>query len=157
MAGAEGCGYKRDMNPPSSGTRHRGSCHCGRVQFEVDLVDGLATARRCNCSMCRRRGAIAVSAALDGFRITAGEDGLSTYQFNTRTAKHHFCSTCGIYTHHQRRSNPEQYGVNVACLEGISPFDFEEVLVLDGENHPRDTGRGSQAEVFGVLTFRRSQ
>jgi hypothetical protein len=52
------------------------------------------------------RGAIAVSADLDGITILSGKDALATYQFNTRTAKHHFCSKCGIYTHHQRRSNP---------------------------------------------------
>ena len=50
------------------------------------------------------------------------------------------CSNCGIYTHHQRRSNPSQYGVNVACLDGISPFDFEEVPVFDGIRHPSDEG-----------------
>ena len=143
------------MTSTDATNRHRGSCHCGGVQFDVTLVDGLNTARRCNCSICRMRGAVAVSAALDGLQIIAGEEHLSTYQFNTRTAKHFFCSICGIYTHHQRRSNPEQYGVNVACLEGISPFDIEEVQVLDGANHPRDTGRGSKGEVFGVLSFRR--
>ena len=131
----------------------RGSCHCGRVILAVVLVDGFNTARRCNCSLCRMRGAIAVSAALDGVTITEGAEHLSEYQFNTKTARHYFCSHCGIYTHHQRRSNPQQYGVNVACLEGVSPFDFETVEVLDGANHPRDTGRGSQAAVFGVLRF----
>ena len=103
------------------------------------------------------RGAIAVSAALDGLRITAGQESLSEYQFNTHTARHYFCSVCGIYTHHQRRSNPEQFGVNVACLDGVSPFDFEEVEVLDGDNHPRDTGRGSKAATFGTLSFRRTR
>lgn len=139
----------------STNNHYRGSCHCGKVQFTVTLLDGMNTARRCNCSLCRRRGAIAVSASLDGFEIIAGENVLTEYQFNTRTAKHYFCSVCGIYTHHQRRSDPEQYGVNVACLEGVSPFDFDEVEVLDGANHPRDTGRGSKAAVFGVLSFRK--
>lgn len=138
-------------------SHYQGSCHCGAVQFRVSLVDGLRTARRCNCSMCRMRGAIAVSAALDGLQITAGEEHLSEYRFNTRTARHFFCSQCGIYTHHQRRSNSEQYGVNVACLKDVSPFDFEEVQVLDGANHPRDTGRGSKAGVFGVLRFIRAR
>ena len=96
------------------------------------------------------RGAVAVSAELDGLEVTEGEDVLATYTFNTGTAKHHFCSKCGIYTHHQRRSNPRQYGVNVACLEGLSPFDLEEVPVLDGEHHPSDTG---QSQKVGVLRF----
>jgi hypothetical protein len=90
------------------------------------------------------RGAIAVSAELDGITITAGADVLSLYQFNTMSARHCFCSNCGIYTHHQRRSNPNQYGVYVACLEGISSFDFDEVPVHDGVNHqvPREKPRG---------------
>ncbi len=129
----------------------KGSCHCGSVRFWVKLTDGLHAARRCTCSYCRMRGAVAVSANLDGVTITAGEDLLSTYQFNTMTAKHYFCSKCGIYTHHQRRSNPNQYGVNVACLEGISPFDFAEVLVMDGVNHPSDSASGPR--VAGVLRF----
>lgn len=117
---------------------HRGTCHCGAVEFEVDLPDGLVDPRRCDCSMCRRRGAIVASVPLQGIRIIQGEDKLQLYQFNTRTAKHYFCSQCGIYTHHQRRSNPEQYGFNIACLDGVNPFELGEVPVLDGVNHPAD-------------------
>lgn len=130
-------------------TEADGACHCGTVRFHVRLSDGLNTARRCNCSFCRMRGAIAVSAPLADIEITAGAEALALYQFNTGTAKHYFCSKCGIYTHHQRRSNPQQYGVNVACL-GISPFDFEEVPVLDGAAHPAD---GKSSGQLGVLRF----
>lgn len=86
------------------------------------------------------------------FEIIEGGDKLATYRFNTMTAEHHFCSYCGIYTHHKRRSNPNQLGVNVACLEGISPFDFREVKVHDGQRHPGDnpTQRTFHA---GTLTF----
>ncbi|EMU9119276.1 GFA family protein [Providencia stuartii] len=126
-------------------------CHCGSVKFKVTLSDGLNTARRCNCSYCRMRGAIAVSAPLSGIEIIEGKDKLTEYRFNTHQAAHFFCSMCGIYTFHQRRSNPEQYGVNVACLEGVSPFDFETVNVMDGVNHPKDGGGG----VIGYLTYRK--
>src|ERR1700722_16164787 len=112
-----------------------GACHCGTVRFQVRLTDGLRTARRCNCSLCRMRGAIAVSANIDGIEIISGADALSEYRFNTMSARDYFFSKCGIYTHHQRRSNPHQFGVNVACLTGISPFDFEEVPVNDGVHH----------------------
>ncbi|WP_206245666.1 GFA family protein [Novosphingobium terrae] len=117
-----------------------GGCHCGSVRFEATLSDGLNTIRRCTCSYCRMRGAVAVSAELGGIRLLRGEDTLTSYRFNTQTAQHFFCSRCGIYTHHQRRSNPNQYGVNVACLDGVSPFDFEEVPVFDGVRHSRDNG-----------------
>ncbi len=129
-----------------------GACHCGTVRFHVKLSGGLRTARRCNCSFCRMRGAVAVSADLADLSITAGQDALTLYQFNTETAKHYFCSKCGIYTHHQRRSNPNEFGVNAACLEGISPFDFAEVPVMDGITHPSD-GKTSGSGRAGVLRF----
>lgn len=88
--------------------------------------------------MCRRRRAIVASVTLDNLKIVKGEKILSLYQFNTMTAKHYFCSVCGIYTHHQRRSNPEQYGFNVACVEGINPFELENIPVMDGIHHPSD-------------------
>ena len=78
------------------------------------------------------------SIPLSGMRILQGEEDLRVYQFNTRTAKHYFCSNCGIYTHHQRRSNPDQYGYNVGCLEGVNPYDLGSVPTLDGVNHPAD-------------------
>ena len=84
------------------------------------------------------RGAVAVSAELGCVEIQQGQDVLTEYRFNTGAAKHYFCSVCGIYTHHQRRSNSNQFGVNVACLEGISPFDFADIPVMDGVNHPSD-------------------
>jgi hypothetical protein len=98
------------------------------------------------------RGAVAVTGSIDGFRITQGEDKLATYRFNTRTAEHHFCTQCGIYTHHKRRSNPDELGVNVACLEGVSPFDFGEITVYDGRRHPADNP-DHRTYMAGVLYF----
>jgi len=126
------------MQPIKLNEHHKASCHCGSVEFEVHLPNGLEQPRRCNCSFCRRRGAIVASTTLDGIRILKGADKLSLYQFNTNTAKHYFCSICGIYTHHQRRSNPHQFGFNVACLEGVNPFDLGEIPVVDGIHHPAD-------------------
>ena len=130
---------------------HGAACHCGTVRFRLRLMDGFSTIRRCSCSYCRMRGAVAVSVHLNEIEFVSGEDNLTLYQFNTHTAKHYFCKTCGIYTHHQRRSSPEQFGVNVACIEGVSPFDFPEVQVMDGVAHPSDTGTGPK--VAGVLRF----
>lgn len=118
---------------------HPGSCHCGAVRFEVTLAEGgLGWARRCDCSYCRRRGAVALSATLDGLRILAGADRLTRYQFGTNTAEHYFCSICGIYTHHRRRSDPGQFGINAGCLEGLNPRDLDPVPWTDGVNHPSD-------------------
>ena len=117
---------------------HPASCHCGAVQFEVDLPDGLVDPSRCNCSLCRRRGAIVARVPRHGLRITQGTEHLRLYQFNTYTAEHYFCRFCGVYTHHRRRSNPDEYGFNVGCLEGVDPFELGEVRVDDGMHHPSD-------------------
>ena len=119
-------------------TLHRLSCHCGKVELELALPNGIEKPRRCDCSMCRRRGAIVASVPLNGIRIVQGEDVLKQYQFNTHTAKHFFCGECGIYTHHQRRSDPSEYGYNVGCLEGVNPYDVGAIEVMDGVNHPSD-------------------
>ena len=96
-----------------------GTCHCGAIVFEVDLANGFENVRRCNCSICSRKGAVMAAVPLDGLRVVKGADRLSLYQWNTMQAKHYFCSSCGIYTHHQRRSVPTEYGFNVACIIGV--------------------------------------
>lgn len=137
---------------PDSRPIYQAACHCGTVRFNLRLSDGLRSARRCNCSYCRMRGAVAVSANLADIEVEQGQDALTLYQFNTGQAKHYFCSCCGIYTFHQRRSNPEQYGVNVACIEGMSPFDFVEVPVNEGRIHPKDRNSGSSV-IAGWLRY----
>ncbi|MCG9696028.1 GFA family protein [Shewanella sp. Isolate11] len=119
--------------------KHIASCHCGGVELLLYLPNGIENPRRCDCSICRRKGAIVASVALDGITILKGDNLLKLYQFNTLTAKHYFCSNCGIYTHHQRRSAPNEYGYNVGCLEGVNPFDLGKVVTLDGVNHPADS------------------
>lgn len=127
-----------------------GGCHCGAVRFRVRLADGLRTARRCTCSYCRMKGAVAVTVAEGGFELLQGAEALSEYRFNTGVAAHHFCRVCGVNTHHARRSSPGQLAVSVACLDGRSPFDFADLPVMDGENHPSDSGRSRRA---GVLRY----
>ncbi|KUJ82452.1 GFA family protein [Microbulbifer flavimaris] len=128
----------KKIGPTEIGPRHRATCHCGAVELELSLPDGIVDPRRCDCSLCRRRGAIAASVPLSGIRIVRGQEHLRLYQFNTNTARHYFCGNCGVYTHHQRRSNLEQYGFNLACLDGVNPFDLGAVPVMDGVNHPAD-------------------
>ena len=119
----------------------RATCHCGAVELALHLAEGgLATATRCDCSFCARRGAAAVTVPLDGLKIVRGADMLTLYEWQTKTAKHYFCSICGIYTHHRRRSDPNQYGVNLGTLEGVNPRDMGEIPWTDGVNHPSDRG-----------------
>lgn len=128
----------KKIGPTAIRERHRATCHCGSVELELSLPDGVVNPRRCDCSICRRKGAIVASVPLAGLRIVKGEDVLKLYQFNTKVARHYFCSNCGIYTHHQRRANPQEYGYNVGCLEGVNPFDLGPVETSDGVNHPSD-------------------
>ncbi|WP_336976809.1 GFA family protein [Altererythrobacter fulvus] len=132
---------------------HQGSCHCGTVRFTVELPEDFA-GTRCNCSICARKGAVTTYAPLESLTVTQGADALSVYSFNTGVAKHHFCSHCGIHCFHQTRSMPDKYGVNVACLEGMSPYDFAEVPVVDGVHHPNDNG--GVRRLAGVLRFERA-
>jgi hypothetical protein len=112
-----------------------GSCHCGAVAFEVQLEDGLKGLRRCNCSLCRRKGAIMCIVALDHLQVTRGQDSLTLYQWNLKLARHYFCRICGIYTHHQRRRDPTTFAFNVACLEGVDPFALGPIELGDGASH----------------------
>ena len=110
----------------------KGSCHCGAVHFEVDCGE-LSGLRRCDCSLCRRKGAIMATALLSELSVTKGEDLLSLYQWNTKVAKLYFCSICGIYTHHQRRMNPKEFGFNVGCIDGIEPELLTGIEQTDGK------------------------
>jgi hypothetical protein len=121
----------KQVGPTPIQPRHRLSCHCGAVVLELELPEGIVNPRRCDCSICRRKGAIVASVKLDGIRVLQGQEHL-------RVARHYFCGVCGIYTHHQRRSFPDQYGYNVGCLEGVNPFELPDVPVNDGVNHPAD-------------------
>ncbi len=104
-------------------TTHQGSCHCGAVAFEIE--SDLNPVVRCNCSLCKRKGAVIHRLPQAQFTLLRGEDALSLYQFNTMAAKHYFCKHCGIYTHHQPRTKPDFFGVNVGCLDGVDALSLE--------------------------------
>lgn len=122
----------------TAGEVRQASCHCGAVVIEAYLPGGLATAKRCNCSFCRRRGAAAVTALTSSVKILTGQDNIGLYVWGSQTAKHYFCKTCGNYTHHQRRSDPRETGINLGCFEGVLPEDFEPIATTDGINHSKD-------------------
>ena len=93
---------------------HLLKCHCQSIEIELYLPNGFEKLRRCNCSICSRRNAIMGSVSAQNLTVLKGECFLKEYSFNTHTAKHFFCSNCGIYTHHQRRSNPKEFGFNMS-------------------------------------------
>ncbi|WP_281992559.1 GFA family protein [Sulfitobacter geojensis] len=114
------------------------SCHCGAVTLTATLPYGFTDAARCTCSFCARRQAAAVTATTASVTVTKGADDLSVYSWNTHTARHYFCKICGIYTHHQRRSDPAQCGINLGCIDGVRPWDHDPIQWTDGVNHPSD-------------------
>ena len=114
------------------------TCHCGEIEAEINVPDNLEKVLKCNCSICKRKGAIMSMVKNEDFKIVKGEDKLKLYQFHSKIAKHYFCSVCGIHTHNRPRINPKIYGINIACVEGINPFELKNVSVNDGHNHPLD-------------------
>ena len=113
-------------------------CHCGAIEAEIITPENLAKILRCNCSICKRKGAVMSMVKNEDFKITKGADKLTLYQFHTKVAKHYFCSICGIYTHHNPRSNPKMTGFNLGCIDEIDTFNLKEIFINDGNNHPLD-------------------
>ena len=112
---------------------HRGSCHCGRVVFEVeaDLADERILS--CNCSICRRKGYLHLIVEPERFTLVEGAEALREYRFNTGQAVHRFCDRCGIHPFYTPRSHPDKVSVNVRCLEEVDPAEVE-IEAFDGAN-----------------------
>jgi hypothetical protein len=100
--------------------RYEGTCHCGAVRFEI--VTDFPELTTCDCSICRRKNALMVKVHESDFKLIAGEDSLTEYQFHTLTARHFFCKVCGIYPFHRKRLAPDHFGINVFCLHDFDPL-----------------------------------
>jgi hypothetical protein len=107
---------------------YEGSCHCGAVQFRIAAE--IADVYSCDCSLCRMKGALMTTVYEDAFTLLSGADVLSEYNWNTGIARHFFCSTCGIYPFHRKRTMPDHYGVNVHCL---TRFDASALAVRQAD------------------------
>jgi hypothetical protein len=110
----------------------QGGCHCGAVRFEVLAPDEIE-AKECNCSICRMAGYLHLIVDAERFRLLEGEDKLATYTFNTGTARHHFCSVCGIKSFYVPRSKPDGYSVNVRCLDD-GEVRVTRIALFDGQH-----------------------
>jgi hypothetical protein len=114
---------------------HKGGCHCGAVAFVVD-APAEVTVQDCNCSLCRMTGYLHLIVPASRFRLLRGQDALTTYTFNSGTAKHLFCRHCGIKSFYVPRSNPDGFSVNLRCVDQAT---FTEVTVS-----PLMAGTGKQ-------------
>jgi hypothetical protein len=122
---------------------HRGGCHCGRVRFEV-LAPAAVSVSECNCSICSKTGYLHLIVRAEHFRLLSGEDALTTYTFNTGTARHRFCSICGIKSFYVPRSHPDGFSVNARCLDEGTVREMT-LTQTDGRNWERfyPAGRGA--------------
>jgi hypothetical protein len=116
------------MDGASDMRTHLGSCHCGRVRFEVDAdIDHV---RACDCSICKKRGALNFRVPKENLRLLSSWNDLVLYQWGSQTAKDYFCPACGTLPF-RRPSDPtpeeltegvepfDGWAINVRCLEGI--------------------------------------
>ena len=111
---------------------YQGSCHCGAIQFEFK-APAINSGLRCNCSICKRKGAIMSDFVLapDELQIKINRDALATYTFDSGIAQHHFCKYCGIYPFHQTVRKPGHYRVNLGCIDELDSLSLA-VKVFDG-------------------------
>jgi hypothetical protein len=99
------------------------------VRFQLDAsITELTT---CDCSLCTRRNALMAKVPQASLRVISGADRLTLYEWNTRRAKHYFCSGCGIYVFHRKRAAPDHFGINVFCLDQFDPASVP-VRATDG-------------------------
>lgn len=113
---------------------YRGSCHCGAVAFEVEgVIDG---ALACNCSICRRKGALMWFVARDKLRLRTPEEAASTYTFNKHVIKHRFCPSCGIHPYGDGidPQGNRMAAINLRCVDNLD-LDSIPVQHYDGASH----------------------
>jgi hypothetical protein len=122
---------------------YEGGCHCGQVRFSIE--SDLEQATQCNCSICTKKGTLNHRVPPERFRILQGENALGLYQFNTFTARHWFCKRCGIAVFSNPRRAPDQYAVNLRCLDAFySIVDGLTITRFDGQ-HWEESVRSAEA------------
>lgn len=113
--------------------KYTGSCHCGRIRFEVE--GELAGAMSCNCSICQRKGTLMWFVPRDQLHLLTPDENAATYTFNKHVIKHRFCPTCGIHPYGEG-TDPKgnrMAAINIRCLEGID-LDAVPVKQFDGRS-----------------------
>ena len=116
-----------------SANTYTGSCHCGRVSYQVADLDLDQPVIVCNCSMCKRAGTMLAFVPAGSFTLRSGEGDLADYQFNKHVIHHLFCKTCGIkaFARGQKPDGTQMIAINARCLEGVD-VDTLKVHKVDG-------------------------
>ena len=116
-----------------------GGCHCGLVRFEAEVPAGPVEVHDCDCSICRMTGYLHLIVPESDFRLVDGRRDTTTYRFGTGTARHIFCTQCGIKSFYKPRSHPDGISINLRCLDEGHGVDAR-VAAFDGRNHPGAIG-----------------
>ena len=108
----------------------RGSCHCGRIAYRLD---GEPTeAIECNCSICRRKGALLAAFAPEQFHLETARDAIAVYTFGRQVIRHQFCKRCGCapFAEGTGPDGTAMVAINLRCAEDldlstikVTPFD----------------------------------
>ena len=117
-----------------------GGCHCQSIRFRITVQSDQLSILDCNCSICTKKGYLHLIVPPHQFQLLSGstqstDATIGTYTFGTHTAKHHYCTTCGITPFYRARSHPDDYDVNVRCLDDYyAVVDKMTVTPFDGKN-----------------------
>ncbi|MEL7452411.1 MAG: GFA family protein [Pseudomonadota bacterium] len=118
---------------------YEGGCHCGAVRYKVDLPEAIEV-EDCNCSICAKSGNIHIIVPASRFELLSGEEALAEYRFNTRAARHLFCSICGVKSFYIPRSNPDGIAVTWRCLDKWESFKTT-ISGFDGQKWEQNAAR----------------
>jgi len=113
---------------------HHGSCHCGRIAFDVEGEPGQVI--ECNCSHCSRKGYLLWFVPRAQLRLSTPESELATYRFNKRVIAHHFCAECGCapFGFGTDRTGAPMAAINVRCLTDVDRSSLK-IVQVDGRSH----------------------
>jgi hypothetical protein len=106
------------------------TCHCGAVRVELPRRPRSLTS--CNCSICRRYGALWAYYKPSSLRVVCSTGATSSYSWGRKRIRFVHCNTCGCVTHYERNGAPERtIGVNA---RNIDPAALGSVRIrrLDG-------------------------
>lgn len=117
-------------------TTYTGGCHCGAVRFRFHVDAPITAGIRCNCSICRRKGAVmsVPYIAPEAFEELVGKDTLAVYQWGDRDVVNYFCRTCGVYPFHEVVGRPG-LRINLGCVEELDPYALA-IELIDGRSFP---------------------
>jgi hypothetical protein len=122
---------KNNATTRDANMSYHGSCHCGKISFDVEgKIEG---AMACNCSICARKGVLMWFVPLDQLQLQTPASALSTYTFNKHVIQHHFCATCGIHPFGEGvdPQGNKMAAINLRCIENID-LDAIPVKHFDG-------------------------